>query len=287
MAALGFLACLPSYSYSDTSVQYGSTQNAAANAYNWVMTNVLPQQTGLQVNGVVYKYTAVKNPEDDMIVHVQNEDAQGPGYIFRSSDDWSGLPGNSINKSVRVAGIPIEFWGDGSIEVEGTGEVEDASVIYTYQFDPCFDPQSRPDCPGYRDPFVLELGAVEVVDPLDDDLIQDELDRKATLDDEDQEDRDRKATKSKKEIKESLEKLLGAGNTTEIAADAVAKHEALMALASIPQTYYSAIPGGEYVETRTLKDAELPDNKSGRRVGLAQQLLHGKMVDLQYETKEK
>lgn len=287
MAALGFLAYLPSYSYSDTSVQYGSTQNAAATAYNWVMTNVLPQQTGLQVNGVVYKYTAVKNPEDDMIVHVQNEDAQGPGYIFRSSDDWSGLPGNSINKSVRTAGIPIELWGDGSIEVEGTGEVKDASVIYTYQFDPCFDPQSRPDCPGYRDPFEIAGFEVEIVDPLDDDLIQNELDRKATLDDEDQEDRDRKKMESKKEIKESLEKLLGVGNSTEIAADAIAKHNELMALASMPQTYYTTIPGGEYVETRALKDAELPDSKSGRRVGLAQQLLHEEMVNQQYETKEK
>ena len=246
------------------------------------MTNVLPQQAGLQVKGVVYRYTTVKNAQDDMIVHVQNEDAQGPGYIFRSSDDWSGLPGNSINKSVPVAGIPIEFWGDGSIEIEGQGAVTNASVIYTYQFDPCFDPQSRPDCPGYRDPFVMSNIGDEIYDPLDDEFIQNEIDRKATLDDEDQEDRDRKKVQSKKKIKENLEKLLGVSNSTEIAADAVAKHQALMLLAAIPQSYYTTISGGQYVETQTLKDADLPDNKKGRRASLQQQLLHEEMVNLQY-----
>jgi len=67
------------------------------------MSNVLPQQAGLQVTGVVYQYTAVKDPEDDMIVHVQNQNAQDSGYIFRETDDWSGLPGNTINKLIPDA----------------------------------------------------------------------------------------------------------------------------------------------------------------------------------------
>jgi hypothetical protein len=97
------------------------------------MTNVLPQQAGLTVGNVIYQYTTVKNTDDDMVVSVQNENAKGNGYIFKSSDDWSGIPGNTINKVVPVGNIDISYWGDGSIDWTGTGSVTDANVIYTYQ----------------------------------------------------------------------------------------------------------------------------------------------------------
>ena len=42
------------------------------------------------------------------------------------------------------------------------------------------------------------------------------------------------------------------------------------------------IPGGVYDDTISLPDGEISDNKSGLRVGLAQQLLHDKMVSSQY-----
>ena len=247
------------------------------------MTTVLPQQTGLMVNGVVYRYTTEKDPNDPLLVHVQNENAIDGGYIFRETDDWSGLPSNTINKAVPVNNININYWGDGSIVTEGFGTVKDASVIYTYQYDPCFDPQSRPDCPGYKDPFVLELGEVEVVDPLDDDLIQAELDRKAMLDDEDQEDRDRKKMKSKKKLDERLEQVLGIVNTSIMAAESAAKHAELMAMAQIPTTYTVTISGGTYEETTVLLDKKLPENRKGLRNNLAQQLKHQEMVNMQYE----
>ena len=60
------------------------------------MQNILPQQAGLTVGNVIYRYTAVKNIDDDMLVHVQNENALGTGYIFRETDDWSGLEGLSL-----------------------------------------------------------------------------------------------------------------------------------------------------------------------------------------------
>ena len=94
------------------------------------MTNVLPQQAGLQVSNVIYQYTAIKDPDSDMLVHVQNENAQGDGYIFRETDDWSQLPGNTINKIIPVADLPIQLWGNGSIEVEGDGSVTDPTVAY-------------------------------------------------------------------------------------------------------------------------------------------------------------
>jgi hypothetical protein len=277
------LLAYSSYSYSDT--VYGSTSNAASAGYTWVMTNILPQQAGLTVGNVVYRYTAVKNPDDDMVVHVQNDNARGEGYIFRSSDDWSGLPGNTINKVVPANNVDISYWGDGSIQVDGFGIVEDASVRYTYQYDPCFDPQSRPDCPGYIAPVDYSLEALVYEE--DQQYIQDELDRKKTIldDEEEQEEVDRKAmlAKKRRESDERLEVLLGIVNTDELSQEQLIKHGQLTATNSLSSSYYTAIPGGTYQETIKLIDGKIPDSKKGLRVNLATQILHQKMVDLQYD----
>ena len=248
------------------------------------MTNLLPAQAGLQVNGVVYRYTAVKNTDDDMVVHVQNENARGPGYIFRSSDDWSGLPGNTINKVVPVNNVDISYWGNGSIQVDGFGTVEDARVVYTYQFDPCFDPQSNPTCAGYIVP--IDYAAEEIAYEEDQSYIQDELDRKQTLqDEEDQEEADRKTliARKKKESDERLEVLLGLVNTTELSQDQLLKHSELTLTNSFSSSYYNDIQGGNYKETLALIDNKLPDSNKGLRVNLATQILHQKLVDLQYD----
>lgn len=247
------------------------------------MSNILPRQAGLTVDGVFYRYTTVKDPSDDMLVHVQNEDAQGSGYIFRSTDDWSGLPGNTITKTVQVGGIPLERWGDGSIEVEGTGSVENASVIYNYKFDPCFDPQADPSCPGYIDYNAIYESAYS--DPLDDELLQAELERKADLEDQDQRQKESEKKESKKD--ERLEKTLGIVNTSLLAADAASKAAELFAMGTMPLPYYKDLPGGKYEETLTYKDKNLPDSSKGLRNGLAQQLLHQKMVNMQYTIEEK
>jgi hypothetical protein len=134
------------------------------------MSNVLPQQAGLQVGNVIYQYTAIKDPNADMLVHVQNENAQGEGYIFRETDDWSQLPGNTINKIIPVSNLPIQLWGDGSIEVEGEGSISNPVVAYTYKYDPCFDPQSDPSCPGYIPP-IPEPETIDVYDALNDQAV--------------------------------------------------------------------------------------------------------------------
>ena len=248
------------------------------------MTNVLPQQAGLEVNGVVYRYTTVKKPEDDMIVHIQNKNAIDSGYIFRNSDNWSGLPGNTINKSVPVANIPIQFWGDGSIDVEGKGDVVNASVIYTYQFNPCFDPQSDPSCPGYKDPFELVQQAIVIVDPLDDEFIRSELERKAKSEDEEEKEQQRKRVAQEKKQRERLEVALGAVNSALMTAEAEAKAEELFSMSIIPTSYSLSIPGGNYPEGIRLQDKDFPENRRAlRRLGLAQQLLHEEMVQSQYD----
>ena len=250
--------------------------------YNWVMTNILPQQAGLTVNNVIYRYTTEKITEDPFTVAIQNEDAVNGGYIFREVDDWTGLPGNTINKLVSVGGIPIERWGDGSIETTGFGTVKNSSVVYTYQYDPCFDPQSNPECPGYIDQSIVNVPVEEFYDPLNDTLIQEELDKKADLKDEEQEELDRKRVAEQKK-KERLEVALGAVNSAAMTAEAESKAAELFAMSMVPQTYITEIKGGTYEETVQYVQKPLQDNRKGRRVGLAQQLLHEEMVQSQFE----
>jgi hypothetical protein len=288
LAVLGLLvySCYSLSEEFDTSPVYGTTNNAAQFGLNWVMTRVLPQQAGLQVSNVVYRYEVEKNAEDDMLVHVQNENARGPGYIFRSTDDWSGIPGNSINKAVPVDYIDISYWGAGSIEVEGFGTVNNPEVYYTYQYDPCFDPQSNPQCPGYQDPFVIELNQVEVVDPLDEDYVQEELDRKANRKQQEEDEKEKarkKALEKVEEIEKRLEDLLGIVNDTDIAGDAQRLHDMLMSLRGIPQSYQAQLVGGSYPDGAMPPDAKIPSNSRGLRQGLASEMKHQELVKLQYE----
>lgn len=278
------LGYLPSYSYSE--FVFGTTPNAAA-GYQWLMTDVLPQQTGLTVNTVIYRYTTIKDIDDEFVVTVQNEDAQNPGqYIFRETDDWTGLPGNSINKVVGVGGIPIESWGDGEIVWEGEGEVTDPYVVYTYQYDPCFDPQTNPDCPGYKRE-VPEVPNIEPVDPLDDDVVQNEIDREMTMRDEDEEDRERRevvASNDEEEEEEiDLETVLGIADESLQTAQDTALHNQQMALNAFSQSYFISLPDTKYEETIQLKDSSLPINRRGRRLEFAQDLLHDQMIKSQYK----
>ena len=277
-----------SYSYSEEAI-YGTTANAARdNAYNWVMTNVLPQQLGLSVNSVIYRYTTDKITEDDMLVHVQNENARGTGYIFRETDDWSGLEGNTINKTVPVNMIDISYWGAGSIEVEGTGSVLDPEVYYSYQYIPCEDPQSDATCPGYVDPTGASLVNDAIAqDTTSEEYIQAEIDRKANLqaqkDEEEREAQEAFAKEKEEEILESLEVLLGYVNTNLMNEESRVLHNALVATNYLPRSYFEAMVGGDYPETLVLKDGRLPDNRKGLRVGLASELKHKQLVDLQYD----
>tara|TARA_B110000285_G_scaffold230305_1_gene296671 strand:+ start:626 stop:1363 length:738 start_codon:yes stop_codon:yes gene_type:complete len=244
------------------------------------MQNILPQQAGLTVGNVIYRYTAVKNIEDDMLVHVQNEDALGTGYIFRETDDWSGLEGTKIYKVVPTGGIPLESLGAGSIEVEGTGSVIDPSVIYTYKYDPCFDPQSDPTCPGYQrlyDPSLIPV--VEFNDPLQDALIMAEMEKQAKIDEEEEHDRKKRISK----VTIDLEKMLGGLNRGAMDVQAAAQEAAMFAMNYIPLAYTVSLNGGVYKDMPMVQDSILPKSNKAKRLGLAQQKKHEEMVRNQYD----
>ena len=278
------LACSPSYSFSNEIV-YGSTGNAAGSALTWSMANVLPQQAGLQVGNVIYQYTTVKDPEDDMLVHVQNENPLGNSYTFRETDDWSGLPANTINKIVAVDNIPIELWGDGSIQVEGKGEVINPNVVYTYKYDPCYNPQSDPSCPNYQPPTPEpEVVSYDVYDALDDQAVL----RATEETDPELYDRDnkRRQQQARAASDDRLERGLAASeNALNLSSD-IAQDFMIDALANerrFDPYYVQTISGGIYRDTVTLPTKDLPDNKRALRNNLAQQLLHKEMIEQQYK----
>jgi hypothetical protein len=272
--------CCSSYSYSET--VYGTTGNAASSGYNWVMQNVLPQQAGLTVGNVIYRYTTVKDPASAFTVAVQNSDADGDGYIFRSVDDWTGLPGNTINKVISVGNIPIQRWGDGSIEGTGEGIVTNPYIAYTYKYDPCFDPQVDPSCPGYQ--ITVESFTYDIYNPLEDPLIQAELEAELYRESEEEKQRQRKKMEQKQKQKERLEVALGAVDSALLTSTNVTMAAELIALNPNIDFYYKDIPGGAYEDVVKLADRQLPDNPKSKRAQLAQEVLHQEMIQSQYKS---
>ena len=274
--------CYSSYSYSDNSVVYGTTGNAASSGYNWVMQNVLPQQAGLTVGNVIYRYTTVKEVNADFTVTVQNKDATGDGYVFSATDDWSGLPGSTINKVLSAGNIPIQRWGDGSIEGTGEGIVTNPYIAYTYKYDPCFDPQVDPSCPGFMP--TVETFSYDIYNALEDPLVRAELEKEAYRESQEEKDRQRKKMEQKQKRKERLEVALGAVDSALLTATNVAMAAELVALNPNISIYYKDIPGGAYADVVSLADRQLPDNPKSKRAQLASELLHQEMVKSQYKS---
>ena len=254
------------------------------------MNNVLPPQAGLVVNGVVYNYTVDKNTGDPLLVHIQNENAAGEGYIFRETDDWSGKPGSTINKFIRIENIGREYFGNGSIETEGVGSVSDARVAYTYKFNECYIPLSNPDCPGYQDAlydWLKENGLLDNPpqpgDPYYDEYVQASLNRETKEETEDE-----KNAREKEQNKEEEEDPIEALNQNiDVGAFVNGAEQAAMItqMSTTPQfdSYYNvAIQGGIYNEDIVLQDSTLPDNPRAMR-SLASDATHKSMVRSQYE----
>jgi hypothetical protein len=239
------------------------------------MKEVLPQYTGLTVNGVNYTYTTTKNSQDPLVVTVENSNASNSGYIFRSRDDWSGLPGNTITRTVPTDNIPINLWGPGQIRLEGVGSVTDPTVRYIYRYDTCkLTPVTDVSCPNYRPPqTTVSLPETE---------LPPEWNIRATQTPEEQE-RDRSFVLQNSGNR-NTSRPLSRGNNLLLNAQAVSLSAALDAMNKPPgfAQYSVTIPGGTYAETVILKDRALPDSRNSRRFNQSQQQLHQAMIDLQF-----
>ena len=281
LVALVFWPC---YSYSESiSPYFGITGNAAIGGYSWNMDNVFPEPPGLEVNGVFYSYTPDKLAEDEFKVTVGNEG------VWSDTEDWTGTPGGiEVRKVIGLPNVPREAWGDGYIITEGEGTIDDATVIYSYKVDPCFDPQFDPNCPGYVAPVpvIIEIDPDDIYDATEDEAVVEATEET----DEDQYKEDKVVEIDEEEEEENrelrLEKALAAANDTELYAQSFAQSQILLQINSaINITSYIAadIPGGNYKENVQLIDTKIDDNKQGLRNGLAQQILHEEMVNMQYQ----
>lgn len=289
------LVVYSSYSYSeDITPYFGTTGNAAAGGHSWSMGTVLPTPPGLDINTVIYDYTIQKDVDDSVNVHVQNENANGTGYIFRETDEWKpgSLGGTEIRKVVPVIpNIPRSAWGDGSIEVEGNGTVEDARVVYSYKIDPCYDPQFDPNCPGYITPTPPEIEVFDVstlYDVTKDENVNLSSDEQILLQENEEvveEELDEDEEEEEKRKREYRLAMLADTNASQLFAENQRIEEMNRAMQVVVNNQYSnrSVPGGQYNDTITLVDAEITDSKSGLRNGLAQQLLHEKMISMQYK----
>ena len=283
LVALVFWPC---YSYSESiSPYFGITGNAAIGGYSWNMDNVFPEPPGLEVNGVFYSYTPQKLTEDEFKVTVGNEG------VWSDTEDWTGTPGGiEVRKVIGLPNVPREAWGDGYIITEGEGTIDDATVIYSYKVDPCFDPQFDPNCPGYVAPVpvIIEIDPDDIYDATEDEYVSLNDEEKVLIEENEQQ-----LEKEKEEEEEEAEKLKRAYRL-ELAQDLLgivaleSENQRIIAMNAAQQAvvnvqYLNAtIPGGTYKETVVLLDKKIDDNKEGLRNGLAQQLLHEEMVVMQY-----
>ena len=288
--AVVLLLGLSQYSYSDTI--YGATNNAAENGLTWGMDGVLPDHSSpnvtLKINGLTYYYVMSKEESEDVQVYIRNEDTINGGYVFEEVDDWSGLPGNSIQKYFRFNGTDASQWGDGEITVDGNGTVSDPSVIYLYRMDIgeeeiiCTYPLVSPECPGYLDAlykYLESLDDVSVDDPYYDEWVQFQLQQEVEMEEE------QAKSDESEENDQEIESIFRIDPEVGGLVDVELQDKILIELAApyaIEPYYLVTIVGGDYPDTLELNDKTLPDNNRALRQ-LASDAKHYSMVRSQYE----
>lgn len=243
------------------------------------MSEVLPAYSGLTINTVNYRYTTLKATPDSFLVTVQNLNSTGTGYLFRSQDDWTGLPGNTITKTVPVNNYQLASWGPGQIKTQGLGTIKDVSVVYGYKYDSCsLVPVTDTNCPNYK-PSVSALKLLDASQTTETVGTNSQL----ILETEENLEKYRKFLLLQAEEKR-LKNPVARGTNVLITDETIEHLKELEAVnnAAAFKLYSMAMPGGTYPETIKYVDKVLPDSRSSRRLNLSQQQLHNSLVDLQY-----
>ena len=281
---LTLLLVLPALSYS-FDYTYGYTPNAALLGNTWQMnTQVLGPNgiDGMDIMGLIYQYEVEKDLNDNFTVSVQNKKADGDGFVFIDTEDWSQKHGAKIRKAVSLPYTPLAVFGEGAIATTGEGTVKDASVLYLYRFDACFDPQSNVNCAGYQAP-IPELPPVILYDPLSDDNVKDatkETDKELIEDEPKQEE-----SEKEEEVNERLEMAFFQSNhalmlTSEYTQDALIY--SMNSATDMTAYLIAQIPSNVYRETNVMRDQGIDDNKRAWR-SLSQDKKHYQFVKEQYE----
>ena len=264
---------------------FGYTPNVAISGLEWTMTPTYLGADGIggmDVSGVTYKYTPIKNKEDDYVVTLEN-DKVGGGYVFQDKQDWSQREGGiEVRRTIALPYTPLALFGDGRLKEEGTGSIEGADVRYIYRFDPCFDPQSDPNCPGYKKPPPPPLPDIPDYDALQDESVaiaQAETDKKL-LDDEQAE-----KEEDEEEDEESLEFMLADVENALTIANEIAQSIILQQLNNVTNLtnyYVSTIPDNYYPDAVALQGGTIVDNRRALR-SLSQDARMNEMIEEQYK----
>ena len=238
-------------------------------------------ETGLDISGVIYNYTAVKEKEDDFTVTVGNEDLDG-GYIWKDKEDWSNKYGMKLRKFIPIPYTPVELFGKGSIATTGKGSVEDASVIYMYRWDLCRNGQNDEGCPNYIPPLPV-LPKIIIYDALEDEFVKDAIDETDNVGTDKEE--EIKETEKEEEEKDRLEIALAASENALTIANLTSQASLLQQINSatnVSSYYLTKIEGGKYGESISLQGGKIIDNKKALR-SLGQDNLMNEMIQEQYK----
>ena len=278
---LWVLLLLPFCSFS---YDFGYTSNAAIYGNTWKMntgTLGVSVEEGLDISGVLYNYTTVKNVVDDFTVTIES-DKVGGGYVFQEEHDWDGQYGGTIQNVIPLPYTPIEQFGDGRIRGTGTGSIEDVTILYMYRWDLCRNAQNDESCPNYIPPLPV-IPAIEIYDALDDEFVEQATEKSddKLLDKEEEE----RETEEEDEEKERLEIAMAATENALTIANTASQASILKQIntaTNINSYYVAQIQGGVYRDTTQLDGGKVVDNKLVFR-SLTQEQLHNEMTQEQYK----
>jgi len=281
LLALWVLLLLPLYSFS---YDFGYTSNAAIYGNTWKMntgTLGVSVEEGLDISGVLYNYTTVKNVVDDFTVTIES-DKVGGGYVFQEEHDWDGQYGGTVQNVIPLPYTPIEQFGDGRIRGTGTGSIEDVTILYMYRWDLCRNAQNDENCPNYIPPLPV-IPVIEIYDALDDEFVE-----QATQKSDDKlldKEEEKRETEEEDEEKERLEIAMAATENALTIANTASQASLLRQInkaTNINSYYVAQIQGGVYRDTTQLDGGKVVDNKLVFR-SLTQEQLHNEMIQEQYK----
>ena len=238
-------------------------------------------EEGLDISGVLYNYTTVKNVVDDFTVTIEN-DKVGGGYIFQDTEDWSGKHGGKVQNVIPLPYTPIEQFGDGRIKSTGTGSVEDVTILYMYRWDLCRNAQNDESCPNYIPPLPV-IPKIEIYDALEDDSVKEATEE--TNSELYEKEKERESTEEEEEERERLEIALASSENALTIANTSSQAAILKAMNLVDNinSYYTAkIPSTIYKDTIVLQDKDIVDNRLVFR-SLTQEQLHNEMIQEQYK----
>ena len=278
---LWVLLLLPLCSFSYT---FGYTSNAAIYGNTWKMntgTLGISAEEGLDISGVLYNYTVVKNVDDNFRVIIENNKVDG-GYVYRQEHNWDGKHGMKVQNVIPLPYTPIEQFGDGRIRSTGTGSIEDVTILYMFRWDLCRNPQNDISCPDYVPPLPV-IPKIEIYNALEDEYVQDATEKSDDkLTDKDEEVRE---TEEEDEEKERLEIALAATENALTIANTASQASLLQKInnaTNVSSYYVAQIQGGVYRESIALQGGKIVDNKKAFK-SLGQDKLMNTMIQEQYK----